>query len=270
MKIKKHFFVEEKRNIWRILISDENQVIIESREIENKEVFFNIYDLESGKTILKDYQFEEKFWIGIETIRDGIIFFHKFAKPDMPNHKQLLAFSINKQQILWQSDEYVFLFYHHNKIYCYKEMFEGRNFYTISPKSGEFLEDLGTDSEAINVIREFARNEEDFSKYSFTNKGFEFPEIENYLKEKMKITNLVRDLEFIERNGVMLFNYHQAIERNKLTNKFFAFDTNKNILIFDLILNQNTNNFAPDSFFIYDDYLILIKEKTELQLYQLT
>jgi len=270
MKIKKHFFVEEKRNIWRILISSENQIIIESREVENKEVFFSIYNLENGKIILKDYQFEEKFWIGIETIRDGMIFFHKFAKPDMPNHKQLLAFSINNQQILWKSDEYVFLFYHQNKIYCYKEMFEGRNFYTINPKTGEFLEDLGTDSESINVIRELARNEEDFSKYSFTNKGYEFPEIENYLKEKMNITNLVRDLEFIERNGVVLFNYHQEIGRNQLTNKFFAFDTNKNEVIFDLILNKNTNNFAPDSFFIYQDFLILIKEKTELQIYQLT
>jgi hypothetical protein len=96
MKLKKNYRFDNKRQIWRIIPTKEGKLIIEERELENKQAYFHCLSLDSGKNILSNFQLDDKFWVGIEAVQDDIIYFHKFAKPDMPKHRGIFAFNLSK------------------------------------------------------------------------------------------------------------------------------------------------------------------------------
>ncbi len=146
MKIKKLYKHNNGKQIWRILPTVSNKLVIEERDIESKEVFFSCLDIQSGKNIFKDYQHDEKHWIGIESIYNDIIFFHAYGKPDMPAHKSIIAFDIHTQSVLWQNDNYVFSFVYNDKVYCYQQRFESRVFFALDYITGDVVEELGNDA----------------------------------------------------------------------------------------------------------------------------
>ena len=110
MKIKKKYTHDNGRPIWRIIPTETGKLIIEEREKDNKQVYFNCLEIESGKKIFKNFQLEEKFWIGIEAVYNDVIYFHKFVKPDMPQHVGIIALDLGGKKILWENFSNSFLF----------------------------------------------------------------------------------------------------------------------------------------------------------------
>lgn len=270
MEIKKRYGFNDGKNIWRILITDTDKIVLETRETESKEVFYNCLDFNSGEIIFEGMQLDEKYWIGIETIKNDVIFFHKFASPDMPGHKQLIAYSINERKVIWESDEYVFLFYYKDKIYGYRDVFEGRKFYSVNPQTGEFIEDLGADAQSVNALRELAREEEDYSDYLFTYKAYESPEAESIIYKHVSPDAVSGEPEFIDYGEYLLFNFHEKLpESKKLKNEFKAVEKSSGEEVFSLTLNAEANHYAPDSFFIYKNKLITVIEKNDFAVFDL-
>ena len=68
MKLKKNYTFNNYRQIWR-LIPTINKLIIEERDQDKNQVFFNCVQLETGKKIFENLQLDEKFWIGIDSCR---------------------------------------------------------------------------------------------------------------------------------------------------------------------------------------------------------
>ena len=270
MEIRKRYEFNDGRNVWRILPTDTNKIILETRETESKEVFFNCIDFGTGEIIFKEMQPDEKYWVGIEAIKKDVIFFHKYASPDMPGHRELIAYSINEQKTLWKSDEYTFLFYYKDKIYGYVDVFEGRQFYTVNPQTGEFIEDLGTDAQSINALRELARKEEDYSDYRFTYKSYESPQAEALISQYVSPSEVSGDIEFIDYENHLFFNFHKKLpESKKLRNEFMIVNKENAEPVFQLTLNEEANHYAPDSFFIFKDKLITVIEKTNFVVFDI-
>jgi len=273
MKLKKNYRFDNKRQIWRIIPTNEGKLIIEERELENKQVYFHCLFLDSGKKILSDFQLEDKFWVGIEAVQDDIIFFHKFAKPDMPKHRGIFAFDLSKKELLWQNPELIFLFALDHKIYVYKEKFEGRNYYSISYVSGEILEDIGENYEQINNLR----NE---SSIKESNDGYLFPETFDTDSDEKNpsrefLISLRNDfvisgkVEYIIKNQLLMMSFHEANSRGTLTNLFKAVDLSAGKYILEEVINKETSLFLTDSFFVKDDFLFLLFGKTRLVVYKI-
>ena len=268
MKIKKKYSFTNKRQIWRLLPTTTGKLVIEDRDTQNKEVFFNCIDINSGKKIFANFQLDEKFWIGIETIFEDIIIFHKFAKADMPGHSTIIAFDINSQEVLWQNEDLTFLFTHENKVYGYKQRFEDRIFYSINIYTGEVIEELGNDAGSINSIREKSLTSNQMYE------GYNFPEIfdpkqnstkSNQFINKFKIDNVITgNIDCVELPGILLFNCHSVKSDGQLKNVFYAVDIEREKIILEEVLDQSTSVFIPDSFFIKDDLIFLLIDKVKL------
>ncbi|MBN1300832.1 MAG: DUF4905 domain-containing protein [Melioribacteraceae bacterium] len=272
MKLKKHIRHKDSKQIWRILISKSDTIIIESRDTENKEVLFNCYDLPSSKRIIRDHQFEEKFWIGIEDTLDTTIFFHKFVKPDMPGHQGIIAFSIINGSILWENPDLTFLFILNEKIYCYKQMFEARDFYSLNSRTGEIIESLGRDVEVINDFKYMADEEKDYSDYIFPERikyGSFDGSTQELLKKDTNNCSVTGDFEFVLKNNIIFINFHHNVAGNLLENKFLVYDIAKGKKLYEQILNSSIKSIVPDSFFVYKNYLIYLKDKREVHVLKL-
>lgn len=273
MRIKKKYTHNNKRQIFRIIPTDTGKIIIEERDTEKKLVFFNCLQIDSGEKIFKNLQLDEKFWLGIEAIYIDVIFFHKFVKPDLPQHNGIIAYDINNKRTIWEDKNRTFLFVKDEKIYTFQQRFEDREFVSLNYLTGEVIDELGIDSDAINLLREDAINSEDFSSYRFPGSFDANPfgeqrenEILNKLREEHIITG---GIEYVLMNDLLLFNFHEVNPDNTQKNIFKAVDLSSGKYILEITLNSRTNAFAPDSFFVKDDLLFLLIERTKLGVYRI-
>jgi hypothetical protein len=273
MKLKKHYKHDNKKQIWRILPTSENKVVVEEREPNTKEVFFGCFDIETGKKIFNEFQLDEKNWCGIESIYKDVIFFHTYGKPDMPNHKSIIAFDIYSQKILWKNDSYVFTLIHDDKVYCFQQRFESRVFYTLDYQTGNVIEELGSDVSTINQVK--AKVDEEFWKQNYL-----FPEYFNRTEEvkeehkkylnKILTSKVIKgELSYLKYSDLLLYNFHEINRNNSLDNIFLGYDLARNKIILEETLDKNLTILMPESFFVKENFLFLIVDKTKLLVYKI-
>ena len=273
MKLKKIYRFDNRRQIWRIIPTNNDQLIIEEREPEKKQAYFHCLTLKSGKKLLKDFQLDDKFWVGIESVRDDIIFFHKFAKPDMPKHRGIFAYDIKNQNLIWENSELVFQFLLKEKLYAFKEKFQGRSYYSINPLTGEIIEEIGENYDLINSLRNESLIEDD-------SKGQMFPEVfESDIITDNPVIDFIKSLrskfvisgkiEHILKNDLLLVSFHEVNPKGTFNNLFKAVDLSTGKYILEEVINKETNLYLTDSFFIKDDFLFLLFGKTRLQVYKI-
>jgi len=270
MNFTKHIEYKPNKQIWRILITDAQSVVIEKRDMSDKQVYFDSFDLENREEIFTDLQLEEKYWLGIEKIYKGVIYFHLFEKPDMPGHKEIIAYDISKREILWRDEEHSYLFLYDDKVYCFKELFEGRHFFALDFKTGELVEDLNTDAEKVNLIYDKSRHEEDHSAYIFPETiPSKNEKIDSFLTDVKSKLAIVGDVEYNVFKNTLLASYHTKETGNNMTNKFLAVNVDSGKEIFTETLSQNVDSFMVDSFFVYKNFLFLLKGKDEVVIYKI-
>lgn len=270
LEIKKHFTYSSSQQIWRILISETDKIILETRDIKSREVFFHCFDLIKGKKIFRDYQHEEKSWIGIESIYKDIIFFHRYIKPDMPWHKEVIAFDIASQKILWSNEELTFHFVHDDKIFCFKQGFEERYFYSLNYKTGELLDELGSDYALVNSLKSKPGENENWSLYLYPQDSNNADEMTGILiNDHLKNAQVTGNVEFIIFKNLVLFNYHNRLDEKTFNNNFVVANLESGSVVLNEILNAGVTSLYTDSFFIYKNFLFLLKEKNEVIIFNL-
>jgi len=273
MKLKKNYRFDNKRQIWRIIPTDNGKLVIEERETEKKLAYFHCLELESGKKLLSNFQLDDKFWVGVEAVLGDIIFFHKFAKPDMPKHRGIFAFDLMNREFIWQNPELIFLFILDEKLYTYKEKFEGRSYCSVNPVNGEIIEDVGANYELINRLRDESIKEEE-------NKGYLFPEVfeadsiaDNRVNEFIKSLRndfvISGKIEFIWKDNLLMLSFHEANSKGTLNNLFKAVDLSKGKYILEEVINKETGLYLTDSYFVKDNLLFLLFGKTRLEVYKI-
>ena len=274
MKINRIYTFTNERQIWRILITDSNKLIIEDRDIDKKQAYFNCLEAETGNLIFRNLQLEEKYWLGIETIYKDIIYFHKFAKPDMPGHKVIIAFDIASRQILWQTDNYNFLFIYDDKLYSFRQKFEGREFFTLDYLTGELIDNLGSDATQVNQLKENLNEEQKFKDYYFPkifdNETFQNDPILPKIQKLIKDLQVEGNIEYVIFKNLFMFNFFYRNSRRSLDNIFYIMDTDKGKILLKEKIYSDANAYVPDSFFIKDNLLFLLLEKTKVAVYSLS
>jgi hypothetical protein len=273
MDIKRIYSFSNNRQIWRLIPTATEKLIIEERDTESKEVFFNCLEISSGVKIFSELQLEEKFWVGIEAVNNDIIYFHKFVKPDMPSHQGIIAFDIETKNILWENPDFSFLFIDDDKIYCYKSLFEGRNYFTIDCNSGELIEELGGDASKINRLMDASLNKKSYEDYIFPKTYYSddlLPESITKIFNELKTEKVIAgNIEYAVYNEVLFFNFHVVLDNGSLRNILKAFDLNNREQRMEELLISETKAFVPDSFFLRQNLMFLLQEKNRLVVYEL-
>lgn len=268
--MKKHFTYESSKQIWRLLITDSDKLIMETRDNNTKEVFFNCFEIHTGKKIFTDHQQEEKYLTGIETIYKDVILFHKYFTPDLPGHKEIIAFDITTQKKLWSNSEYSFLFVYDDKVYCFKQGFEDRYFLALDYLNGNLLEEIGTDFNLINSLRQESENAKDWGH-------FIYPEVCKYdnelitklIEEQTHKLEIIGEVEYGNYKNLIMISFHSKVFESSFINRFLLIDKTTGKIELSEILNANASSLLTDSFFVYKNFLILLKEKNGILIYNL-
>ncbi|MDP2038681.1 MAG: DUF4905 domain-containing protein [Ignavibacteria bacterium] len=267
--MKKYFEYKSDKQIFRLLITDSDKLLIETRDTTTKEVSFHSYDLLTGGCVFSNHQLEEKTWLGIEAIYKDIIYFHKFPKPDMPGHKEIIAFDIASQKILWHNSENAFLFVYQDKVYSFTQGFEDRYFLALDYLTGETKENLGSNYTLINSLRSEADTAKDWSAYVYPELNLATADeaTKQIILNFTQNFSLTREIEWANTKDLLLFSFHTKEKNEKLTNRFVALNKTSAQVILSKTLNENVTALLTDSFFVYKNYIFLLKEKNEVGIY---
>ncbi len=77
------------------------------------------------------------------------------------------------------------------------------------------------------------------------------------------------NIEYVQKNNLLLFNFHIVNSEGNLSNRFKALDLSSGKYIFEETLIKETRAVAPDSFFVKDDLLFLLFGKNRLSVYSI-
>jgi outer membrane protein assembly factor BamB len=257
--------------VWRILFSDSGRIVGEDRDDEKKEVTFFCLDEVSGEMLWRGVKFDERWWIGIETIYAGIVYLHEYVKPDLPQHQKIIALDIQTGKLLWRNDELQPLFVTGGKFYAAKSSFERRVFYELNPATGEVERELSEGNENPLFLRE---------REGVLHQDFTFPEVlgrgpsgESELELTMRSycepDKVVGNIEYVHRDDLLFFNYHErssplSVDPPILKNTFIVVSMKRSRALYSEVLNEKVHAPTPDSFFLKDSQLFYVKNKSLL------
>ncbi len=269
-KLKPYFSFTNNRQIWRLLFSARGRLIIEERDVDKKLAFFNCIELESKRIIFKDYTFDEKFWIGIEAVHNELIYLHHYTKPDMPYHKGIIAFDIESQKIIWQNNELVFEFASGSSVYASMLKFDGKKYFKLNHLTGEIVEEFENDSMFSSIKKESEQTVQ-FDGFIIPYLTAEMDEVsQSVFNSIIKERSITGSYEYAVSDNYLLCAYHLEGEDKLLTQHFLIIDINRKKTIFAENTGKQLKSFRVETFFIKSGILFLIKNKSELLLFDLT
>lgn len=263
MVIKNLYKYDRGRQIFRLIPTETGKLLIEERDRNLKEAFFNCLDIHTGKEIFTDLQFDEKYWIGIESIYKDVILFHRFERPDLPNHKGIIAYDIKSQTVLWENPN-SFLYAGDDKIVFMTFESGIKGLVAVDYLSGELIEDGRT---IMGIIPE----KEEHGSYIYSKRIplKELDKVAGETSEKIFSGYLIKgDINFAHRDKFSFYSFHHIKENGKLDNLFFAIDESGTIILKET-LNKGLDKLEPESFFIKDDLLFLLFGSSGLGVYQI-
>ena len=263
--IKKLYSYNNNRDIWRIIPAGDENLLIEERNKKTKEVFFNCINISSGKKSLNGFQLNDKYWVGVEAVHNDIIFFHRFIKPDLPTHKNIIAFDIKKKSVLWENKDLTFLNISNDFLLAYKSLFEGREYYKLDIETGNIIE-VSKDIPINKNSDEYQNNSlKDFTFSSIYNNEIDLtPSVKGVLQKIKENNVIVGKIEFIDQKSTLLIGFHSPTKNGKLNKILNAVDIVSGKFILNKIINSNIEAFVPDSFFLIKNFLFVIWETKKL------
>ena len=260
-------------NIWKFIISDNDILFGETRDLVEKKLYLFALNIKTGKQYFKNYQFEEgNFWVSIETIDDYNIYLHRFEKPEVPYHKSIICIDIKSNKLLWENSEYKFFAFNNNNIIGYRQKFQEFEFSELDINNGSVRKIFSKEDYDKIIKRE---SESMKNKYS---DNYIYPEIYRKQDTSNSVKHLINKLnindgniEFIIFNKYLIFNYYIASRPDNLdkSSKYFKnilciYNLDNQNMVYQDTINKMSSLYASDNFFIYKNILIYLKGKKEI------
>ncbi|MFA6470320.1 MAG: DUF4905 domain-containing protein [Bacteroidota bacterium] len=241
--------------LWRIMFSGNDVIIGEDRNTDSKTVTFFCLDASTGVPLWRNKTFGEQWWIGLDAVVGDRLYLHGYKKPDMPEHKHIIAVDVKTGELLWKNSDCTFLAIQPPFVYGYKDLFERRVYYRIDDRTGAILEELAELPEDIEENLQYERTD------------FTFPESVTEADGDVWTTASAvegfQSAECIVNGKYTLLNVYSknTLPGEGLKNTLSIIDSTTNKKVYSDVLNGSTPYPVPDSFFMDGKRVYYIKER---------
>lgn len=264
-KLNLNFSYSFNGKIWNIISHPEKELLLlEVREDDKFQVNFNLLDTSSGEFLFKGLNFEENWWIGASFVTDDIILFYTFPDQDNPDVKHVFAYDFHQKEILWKKER-------KNIIEAADEVL------LMDADSGDMTRfDLRT-GEALVVSEHAGKVENDtgLKENKMLKKAFHYREGNEYFDTVRQFLvasanlNIVKGVDYYEDDHIMVMSFYYLNKNNKLANDLLVVDLEGNHLLYER-LGNDLSGISDDTFFIYSNKLIFVKDNADFLIYQLS
>ncbi|HEY0246425.1 MAG TPA: DUF4905 domain-containing protein [Mucilaginibacter sp.] len=246
-------FISEKFNgaIWRMEIDNLSPtVFVEIRNSEKKEVSFSSVSLLNDKLNFKDITTPERWLTGIEAAYNGVLLLHNYLSENSPVHKGLTAIDAVNSEILWSNYTYAFNHLSANGAVLYNVQIQPKKLFLADIKTGmpngAYLPEV--DTELINDI--------------ITPRILPI----SFLDQLIEIKPHGNSLHYLEYNNFRIVSLH-SFEAGQLKQHLYIMNGLQ--IVYEDIMNSDIQKVQPEAFILHKNWLIYIKNKSELKVISL-
>ncbi len=253
--------------VWRVIIADRDLLLVEERDSDKREAFYHVFELATGRTLLKKFSTSDKFWSGVELFKDNQIFFHGYRSQGLPFHKGIFCFDLNTQKFLWEEPELSYLMCNEQGVFAFKQKFESQEFFLLDKATGEVIGEPNEDHESVNLMLAQERQKVSFEEFVYP-ENYTLSKFNDggFLEKLMPEGVLMDATEVFTKNGLIFLNTHRGNRQSGFLNELLAIDEVSQKIIKKMVLNKRTENLIAESCFIYKDLLFLIIDKKSIEI----
>ena len=234
--------------IWRMetdALTD--TVFIESRNAGNRLVSFSALGLKSGTVFFKNLTVYEKWLTGIESAFDGVLLLHGYQNENSPVHRGLTAID-SAGHTLWSNYNYAFDHLTDKGPVVYNVQIQPKKLFVIDVRSGGYLE----------TVTGFEPEPE---------KAVSYPEVApGTFRFDLPVVPVLNSIYYLKHNNFIIVSLHAV--SNPGYNQYLYVLQNGGP-VFEDILNHDIQKLQPEAFILFKNYLIYIKNKSELKVLNL-
>lgn len=241
------------------MVADGNhqRLFLEIRNPDDKTVSFSALNLQNNQWLWKDLVFEEPWWISLRAIEGDILLFTIYTDTNNPDKKSVLAYHVVRKELAWWRNGFSLTSVNRRTVRGVDAKFPGKEsildlFTGQLVAGGDF--DLG-DSQNFPVIRPFQYEED--TAYFVT--------VKDFLHSRLGISP-VASIEYLEIKDLIMVSVF--LKEEGLANYLYVLDADGQVLMTEK-LGEHLKGIGLDTFFVFSDKLIFIKNKNELLSYSI-
>ncbi len=274
MKLKPLWVFKSPSNfkIWKVFPTKYDKILCELRDLEGKSVKFICLSIEDGKLIWEGLNIDEPWWVQIADSDEDLFFLCEFRRPDFPVQGKIYAVNSTDGKILWENEEYTFLFALNGKVYAAKNFIDQRIFLELDSKTGEVIQEHSENYDFINEMKKLKLESMNFIETSspFDEYHPDYDRIAENIKPFIENADLRFPPEVLTKVNFAIVNYHilnkpkLPLEVENFSNILRIIDLEQSVLSYEDILYNDLSYFIPDAFFCKDELVFYVKNQTEL------
>lgn len=251
--------------IWRIVPTKSGRIAGEERDLTNKTVSFFCLNLTTGEVQWERLNYGEQWWMSIEAASETRVFLHRFATPDLPQHRGIVAVDIASGRSVWSRDDITFFQLGVTSLLAYKDSLEGKEVLELDTDTGEIIRSLGSSDPSELPEAGVSDNPgEDEIELPVPVHDFssEYTALSEAARAHISLERHTGPAEVVDRKDVAILSFHEQDNSGKSLNTILVIvDKAQGRVLFRDMLNAGVPVAVPESFFVRRDMVYFIKER---------
>lgn len=211
-------------------------------------------------------------WVGLEAVQEDTVLLHSYPKPDMPEHKGIRGYDLEKGSLRWCNDDLTYWFGSGDRVIVYRDFFEKRVGYEINLQTGELQKTHDRSLQELHTLRQEAWESQVQAKVvlpDILDVASTEPLTHSLVDKGIRGRSVVGNIEFINEHGYFLFNCHLPAKNSTeqmrtYENHFFVYRLPEGKRLFSEVVGRNLKGYVPDTFFVKRPRAFFIKDERTL------
>jgi hypothetical protein len=235
--------------IWRMEIDSLSDTIFLEIRTAEKQVSFSSLSLTTGLTNFTGYTTPERWLTGMEAAYDGVLLLHNYQSENTPAHKGITA--INRGgEVSWSNYTYAFDHISVNGPVLFNIQLQPKKLFLVDVNTGAMLRQFEQtiDTEVENYI---------IAPKTTTN---------DQLHWWLPDTPYGNIIHCVDHNNLRIVSLH-TLKAGQLQQHLYIMEGAR--LVYEDLLSADIQKMQPESFILYKNSLIYIKNTSELKVLNL-
>jgi hypothetical protein len=232
--------------IWKLETDIDNELIyVETRREEDRSTGFSSFSLKTGKKNFLEFIPEEKWLVGMNGGRQGMLFLHGYLSDQTPEHKGIIALDGFIAKQVWADYNLSLEAFTTDGLLAADQRFQSKRTILLDYKTGS--------------IKTASQNQQDDVQQ------MEYPFSLRLLPENLSalITGTITgEISCLKYNSFLIISLHTQ-NNNVLLQELFIIENE--VIIYHDLLNEHIQKLQPEAFVVIKNYLVYIKNKNALK-----